>query len=69
MLHLCAYSTSTKIYLFQLAQLSKNQQMIVNQKNQFQQQLTNAREELRKAHEEARKNLLEKTRLQQQVRL
>lgn len=52
---------------FQLAQLSKNQQMIVNQKNQFQQQLTTAREELRKAHEETRKNLLEKTRLQQQV--
>lgn len=50
----------------QLAQLSKNQQMIVNQKNQFQQQLTSAREELRKAHEETRKNLLEKTRLQQQ---
>lgn len=43
--------------------------MIVNQKNQFQQQLTTAREELRKAHEETRKNLMEKTRLQQQVNL
>ncbi|MPC93569.1 hypothetical protein E2C01_088702 [Portunus trituberculatus] len=40
--------------------------MIVNQKNQFQQQLTNTREELRKLHEETRKNVLEKTRLQQQ---
>ncbi|XP_045130805.1 nucleoprotein TPR-like [Portunus trituberculatus] len=50
----------------QLALLSKNQQMIVNQKNQFQQQLTNTREELRKLHEETRKNVLEKTRLQQQ---
>ena len=43
--------------------------MIVNQKNQFQQQLTTVREELRKAHEETRRNLLEKTRLLQQVRL
>lgn len=43
--------------------------MIVSQKNQFQQQLTNTREELRKSHEETRKNVLEKTRLQQQVGL
>ncbi|XP_071529693.1 uncharacterized protein [Panulirus ornatus] len=50
----------------QLAQLSKNQQMIVNQKNQFQQQLNIVREELRKANEETKKNLLEKIRLQQQ---
>nr|XP_045610228.1 nucleoprotein TPR-like [Procambarus clarkii] len=50
----------------QLAQLSKNQQMIVSQKNQFQQQLNGVREELRKANEEAKKNLIEKSRIQQQ---
>ncbi|XP_042237084.1 nucleoprotein TPR-like isoform X2 [Homarus americanus] len=50
----------------QLAQLSKNQQMIVNQKNQYQQQLHGVREELRKANEEVKKNLIEKNRLQQQ---
>lgn len=50
----------------QLSQLSKNQQMIVNQKNQFQQQLNIVREELRKAIEETKKNLLERNRVQQQ---
>ncbi|XP_063612017.1 nucleoprotein TPR-like, partial [Penaeus indicus] len=50
----------------QLAQLSKNQQMIVNQKNQFQQQLNIVRSELHKTTEEFKKLTMEKNRIQAQ---
>ncbi|KAK3887381.1 hypothetical protein Pcinc_008498 [Petrolisthes cinctipes] len=50
----------------QLAQLSKNQQMIINQRNQYQQQLSTCREDLRRTQEELKNTVMDKTRTIQQ---
>ncbi|KAK7072171.1 hypothetical protein SK128_026556, partial [Halocaridina rubra] len=50
-----------------LQQIQKNLQMTVAQKNQFNTQLQSSREEVRKLTEEAKKNMMEKNRLQLQL--